>query len=193
MLVIRINGTESGINAGLVTRFTDLVELIKASIDPEHIITDLRLNGKDVDEQMWASSVNPSDTGQLDVYTGTPESFVQTRMAGAADVVKGCYMEFRDARKCFQNGKMVDGNQTLLRAVNTAKSFFEWYATMMQLLPADKQGRYDITNQVSEISAICNKICQQQLYQSWWALGETLEKELEPKLDKLEDFCRGFK
>ena len=37
------------------------------------------------------------------------------------------------------------------------------------------------------------KMSQQQLYQSWWALGETLEKELEPKLDKLEDFCRGFK
>jgi hypothetical protein len=43
---------------------------------------------------------------------------------------------------------------------------------------------------VTEISETCKKICQQQLYQSWWALGESLEKELEPKLDKLEDACR---
>ena len=33
---------------------------------------------------------------------------------------------------------------------------------------------------------------QQQLYQSWWAIGETLEKDLEPKLDALEDQCRKF-
>ncbi|MEI7489443.1 MAG: hypothetical protein WCJ72_18910, partial [Chryseobacterium sp.] len=51
---------------------------------------------------------------------------------------------------------------------------------------------YDIEKQVIEIGEVCQKICQQQLYQSWWALGETIEKELEPKLDQLETFCRRF-
>jgi hypothetical protein len=46
---------------------------------------------------------------------------------------------------------------------------------------------------VEDIAECCKRICQQQLYQSWWALGETIEKELEPKLDKLEDFCRSFR
>jgi hypothetical protein len=53
-----------------------------------------------------------------------------------------------------------------------------------------KRDRLDISTQVQDISETCKKICQQQLYQSWWALGESLEKDLEPKLDKLEDVCR---
>ena len=60
----------------------------------------------------------------------------------------------------------------------------------MQLVSETKREKLDISSQVVEISETCKKICQQQLYQSWWALGESLEKDLEPKLDKLEDACR---
>ena len=87
---------------------------------------------------------------------------------------------------------MQTGNQRLVQAVNTAKAFFDWYATIVELAPKEKRSSYDINPQVLEISQICKTICQQQLYQSWWALGETLEKQLEPKLDKLEDFLRKF-
>ena len=193
MLVIKINGTDSGIKPASVSRFTDLVELIKASIDPDHMITAIKVNGVEADDKIWATSVNPADSITIDVETGAPEAFVKEKMAGAPEIIKSCYMEFRDARKSFQGGNMLEGNQALARAVNTAKSFFDWYAAIVQLISAEKRSRYDITTQVNEISEICKKICQQQLYQSWWALWETLEKELEPKLDKLEDFCRGFK
>jgi len=87
---------------------------------------------------------------------------------------------------------MQGGNQRLVQAVNTAKAFFDWYATIVELAPTEHKKRYDINPQVTEISTICKTICQQQLYQSWWALGETLEKQLEPKLDKLEDHLRQF-
>jgi hypothetical protein len=75
-------------------------------------------------------------------------------------------------------------------AVDTLRAFFEWYGTLMQLVPEGERTRIDISSQVREISEICKRICQQQLYQSWWALGESLEKELEPQLDRLEDTCR---
>ncbi len=192
MISIRINGVASGINAARVSRFTDLVELIKASIDPEHMITSIRIGGREVSDDDWTSQVSQHGDAVVDVTTGTPDNYVSERLGGAAEIVRACYMEFRDSRKSFQNGKMLEGNQALIRAVNTAKSFFEWYGTIMQLVPAERQARYDISKQVEEISDICKKICQQQLYQSWWALGETLERELEPKLDKLEDFCRSF-
>jgi L-rhamnose mutarotase len=57
-------------------------------------------------------------------------------------------------------------------------------------VPESSRSKLDISSEVQDISETCKKICQQQMYQSWWALGESLEKDLEPKLDKLEDTCR---
>lgn len=192
MVSVKINGADSAINTSRLSKFTDLIELVKASIDPDHMITEIRINGHELEEQDWAATLSQIGDAVIDIITGTPESYAAEKLSQSSDIVKACYVEFRDARKNFQAGKMVDGNQALMRAVNTAKSFFEWYATIMQILPAERQSQYDISAQVLEISDICKKICQQQLYQSWWALGETLEKELEPKLDSLEDFCKRF-
>ena len=88
---------------------------------------------------------------------------------------------------------MQAGNQNLIKAVNTLQAFFQWYSSMVVLLPPEERQAWKIEDQVNELSDTCKRICQQQLYQSWWALGETIKTQLEPQLDKLEDFCRGRK
>lgn len=190
MVSVRINGQESQIKADGLPRVSDLVELIKASIDPNHMITGILVDGKDLQDDDWTASTSRLGTAIIEVETGTPESFVADRLSKASQIVNACYIEFRDSRKRFQDGDMQNGNHKLVTAVRTLKAFFEWYSTLMELIPEDKRVAFDISTQVDEISEVCKKICQQQLYQSWWALGESIQKELEPKLDRLEDFCR---
>jgi hypothetical protein len=190
MLKIRINSEFTDIDATDVARFADLVELIKASIDPEHMITFIQIDGREVTDDEWVKSVSQISGDVLDVKTGNPEEYVADRIQDASTVVRSCFLEFRDARKGFQDGDMQAGNKRLKVAVDTLRAFFEWYGTLLQLVPEIKRDRLDISTQVQDISETCKKICQQQLYQSWWALGESLEKDLEPKLDKLEDVCR---
>jgi len=187
---VRINGVMSDISVGSVVRFGDLLELIKAHIDPDHMITSLLLDGRELTDEEWSLNVAliPGDT--LEIQTGNPEAYVRERVQDASRVVRSCYHEFRDARKGFQDGDTMAGNQHLKVAVETLKAFFDWYGTLVQLVSEPTRKKLDLTPQVSDISQTCTKICQQQLYQSWWALGESLEKELEPKLDKLEDACR---
>lgn len=192
MISVRINGEDSPLRTDGLLKIADIVELIKANIDPEHMITAILLNGKELSDDDWLSTTNRFGTAILEVETGRPEDFVVDRMAQASEVVRSCFLQFRDARKAFQDGDMQSGNQRLVNAVNTAKAFFDWYGTIVELAPVQERGKYDISPQVSEISSICKTICQQQLYQSWWALGETLEKQLEPRLDKLEDHLRQF-
>lgn len=192
MVAIKINGQEAEINAGGVPRITDLIELIKASIDPAHIITAIRIDGHDLSDQDWQSSVSQYTTSVLEIETGTPEAFVADRILHAAEVVRACYIQFRDARKRFQEGNMLEGNKFLAQAVNTIRSFFEWYGTISELYSDQQKRDLDINQRVLELSEVCQRICQQQLYQSWWALGETIAKDLEPKLDELEDFFRRY-
>lgn len=191
MINIKINGQDSEINnTASASKVTDLVELIKSVIDPDHMITSLLVNGRDLNEDEWYSSVNQLGTSIIEVETGTPEEFVAERLSRSSEIVRACYVEFRDARKSFQDGDMAGGNHKLVVAVNTLKAFFEWYKTLLSLVPENNRTHFNMDSQIADISETCKRICQQQLYQSWWALGESLEKDLEPKLDNLEDFCR---
>lgn len=190
MVSVRINGEESPIKGEGVPRVIDLIELIKSHIDPDHMITRILLDGKELDEQTWNGTTSQLGTAIFEIETGTPADYIVDRLAKAADVVRACYIDFRDARKFFQAGDMNTGNKKLVVATNTLKAFFEWYGSLLELMGDEDRPKYDITDQVTTIADSCKKICQQQLYQSWWALGESLEKELEPKLDALEDFCR---
>jgi hypothetical protein len=190
MLRVRINGQFVDFNLANTQRFTELVELIKASIDPEHMITQIHLDGRELNDEEWSMNVTQLPGEVLEIESGNPEDYVAERLQDASRVVRSCYFEFRDARKGFQDGDMQTGNKRLKIAVETLRAFFEWYGTLVQLVSEAKRAKLDITPEVNDISETCKKICQQQLYQSWWALGESLEKELEPKLDKLEDACR---
>lgn len=190
MLRIRINGEFFPLEVEAGLRFADLIELIKSSIDPEHMITSIIVDDRELSDDEWLSTVEHIQGEVLNVVTGEPASYVTERIQDASKVVRSCFLEFRDARKGFQDGDMQNGNRQLKVAVDTLKAFFEWYGTLLQLVPDQKRERLDISSQVNEITDTCKKICQQQLYQSWWALGESIEKDLEPKLDKLEDACR---
>jgi hypothetical protein len=190
MIRVSVNGSYEQINLENVPRFTDLLELIKSQIDPEHMITSILLDGRDLSDEEWGQKVSELRGETLAVLTGHPDLYVSEKMQDASRVVRSCFFEFRDARKGFQDGDTIAGNKRLKVAVDTLKAFFDWYGTLVQLVSEPKRPKLDITPQVSEITETCKKICQQQLYQSWWALGESLEKELEPKLDKLEDACR---
>jgi hypothetical protein len=193
MVAVRVNGSESALQTTQLSKLAELIELIKSNIDPEHMITSIRLNGRELEEQEWGFNLSQFETAIIEIETDTPTNFVASRIEQAPNVVREMFVMFRDSRKSFQGGDTVGGNQRLIQAVNTSRAFFEWYNSLLHLVPASDRNRYDINPQVDEIADVCRRICQQQLYQSWWALGETVEKELEPKLTSLEDYCRTLR
>ena len=190
---LRINGEESNYGSNPGVKVTDLVELIKTQIDPDHMITTILLDGKELSDADWTAPVqNFGLTSVIEVETGRPEDFVSERLSKAADIVRACFIDFRDARKFFQSGDTQNGNRKLGVAANTLKAFFEWYQSLLELMPEERRKLFTIREHIEGVSESFKQACQHQLYQSWWALGETIEKQLEPKLDKLEDFCRGI-
>ncbi len=190
MVSIVINGVETPIKMQGLQKVTDLLELIKASIDPDHMITNILVNGEDMSEEVWGSNTSSLATSVLEVETSTPDDFVVGRLNIAPSVVQTCYSQFKEARKLFTEGKNQNGNQKLAAATDTLRAFFGWYTSIFQVASDDKKEKLDITKTTEEVIVICNKICQQQLTQSWKGLAEVLQNELEPKLDQLEDEIR---
>jgi len=192
MTSVRINGEDAPIQTQGLNSFGDMIELVKSTIDPDHMITGILVDGEELSDEDWSASPSRFSTSIIEVITGTPSDFVSSRIVESPKIVQACFLQFREARKLFQEGESKEANQLLGAAVNTFQAFFEWYSSLLDLMPEQQRADLDITEVVNEISAICKNICQQQLYQSWWALGETIQNELEPKLDKLETRCRSF-
>lgn len=192
MKSIIINGSESGIQGSGLARIVDVIELIKNSIDPDHMITSILVDGRELTDDDWMANTNQYETSVVEIETGTPREFVSSRLSQSSNVVQSCFMEFRDARKLFKTGKMQEANQRLIEGVSCLQAFFEWYGTMLELLDENEREQYSLQELIDEVAEVCKKICQQQLYQSWWALAETLEKQLEPLLDRMEDTCKEF-
>ena len=191
MKSIIINGQEAGINSTGLNSIAEVVELIKGTIDPAHMITDILLDGKQLGEADWTANISSFPTAILEVETGLPENYVGDRLTLSPQVVQACFLAFREARKSFQEGRMKEGNTKLVQAVAALKAFFEWYATLLNLLPEPSRAAFSLEDSIGGLMTSSKKICQQQMYQSWWAIGETIKNEVEPELDKLEDRCRA--
>ncbi len=191
MLQIRLNGQSAPLRADTLPKITDVVELIKGSIDPAHIITGLRINGRDLTDAEWDHAPTQfGETDILEVDTGTPGQFLQERLEVTPSLLENIYILFRSARHNFQSGGTEEGNKILVVAVRDLKAFFEWYCALQGVVPTELKHKYDIKPQMDELTVICRDICQQQLYQSWWALATSLEERLEPALDRLEGHFR---
>lgn len=193
MVTVRINGEQAPIRSEGLGKITDLIELVKTTIDPDHMITGILVDGRELSEQDWVASLGSYETSVVEVDTGLPSDYVAVRLEKSPDVIQACFLEFREARKLFQEGNSTEGNKVLLQGVNALQAFFEWYGTLIDILDEQTRSNFTIESEVTELSTVCKTICQQQLYQSWWALGETIQNELEPKLDALESRCRSFK
>ena len=64
---IKINGEEWTAPIQNSLKMTELVELIKSTIDPSQIITGILLNGKDLEEADWNGYVSDYQTNVLEI------------------------------------------------------------------------------------------------------------------------------
>jgi hypothetical protein len=190
MISIIINSEPVSLNYQGLENFTDLVELIKSYIDPDHMITQLELDGDQISDEIWRNNISDITGKSLNVVTGNPTQYVADQIARTPLAIQACYLQFRDARKTFQQGDTATGNKKLIIATDTLKAFFDWYIVILQLAPTHLREIINLESKAGEILSVCKNICQLQMYRSWWALGESLKNDLEPKLDSLEDHCR---
>ena len=190
MISVLVDGKPFPGDISEVKTIANLVELVKLTIDPSLIISELRLNDKQLNEVDWRSSLVSLAGSTLQIWTGTRNDYVHDRLGQAEDLVRQIISEFSEAGEKFRLGQAGPANQRFVGAVRDLNAFVTWYQTILSLAPEQLETQViEFTNHVQSIQGICEQLLQQQLYQSWWALGETVKGRLEPQLQELADFC----
>lgn len=190
MLTVKIDGNPFLVDLSDVKVMGDLVELIKATIDPDTIIIAIRLDGRDLVEADWRTPLVVLSSNTLDIDTGSKDKYVEDRLLAAEDFVGRITNEFVKAGNLYLTGDTDRANVGLSSAVQDLQAFVGWYATLLSMNPnAMAQTMVQFNSHIERIHRICEQLLEQQLYQSWYILGQTLQGELEPELDNLRNFC----
>jgi hypothetical protein len=174
MVSVRIDGEQSTISGEHLPRLIDLIEVIKDHIVPGHMITALRIDGRAVSDEDWEISPRYLGGTTLEVTTGTPTQYLKEKVSAAPEVIDNCYLMFRATRKAFIDGDSQSANQLLRAAVDNLQAFVSWYRTMLELMPEDQRLRFGIDPEITEMGETLERICMQQLTQSWKLTGDTI-------------------
>jgi len=172
----------------------DVVEYVKAIIDPDLMITGMTLNGEGIAEDAWQAPLKQLEGMQFAVSTGHVQDYLTERFQNSAAFVEQIRAEFNRSRGLFADGVQEDANRELARAVEDLNAFVNWYDSLLNLVQEDEWKSHigAFQSHVGDLAKTCDVLVKQQLEHSWWALGETMTSVLEPQLDSLQKECEQF-
>lgn len=190
MITVKVDTQDLLAEIGELKTMGELIELIKASIDPDSIITSISLGGNPLSESDWRVPLSVHSQSTLEVTTGSKEGYMRERLALAGDYLSQIIDEFRDASAKYLAGNSTDANTVLSGAVDDLLAFVNWYLALLSVEAESLEPTIvEFERRMSEIRDVCEQLLQQQMFQSWQALGEILQNKLEPELNKLKVFC----
>jgi hypothetical protein len=190
MLSVTVDQQPFAFNTGDIRTVTQLVEYLKATIDPDRVITGLSFSGAPLSEVDWVTPLSMHGGKTLEVYTGSKEGFVRDRLGAAADYVRQIAQHFATASGLLRSNQANSGNLQLSGAVKDLSAFLGWYASVVALEPqALDELNQEFHRQIEDINATCEVLVQMQLAQSWPAIGEIVHQRLHPQLQKLQGLC----
>lgn len=190
MIQVHVDGAPLSADFGGMNTMGDLLELVKASIDPDTIITAIELNGETLSESEWNLPLSAHRDRTLQIKTGTKREYLGERLLLSRDIVEQIVAEFADAGDAYRKGFSPDGNTKLSRAVDDLGAFVTWYDSILDMCGTEVQdGRKQFLAFVTSLQQVCESILQQQLFNSWWVLSETINKRLNPQLEEIKTLC----
>ncbi|MCB0323712.1 MAG: hypothetical protein KDD69_09075 [Bdellovibrionales bacterium] len=190
MISVKVDSQEFPADISSVSTMGDLIELVKASIDPDSIIVDMQLGGQSLSEADWRAPLNVHRNVLLEIKTGDKREYLLERLGVAEHYLAQIIDQFDTAGANYRDGHAESANTTLATAVDDLLAFVNWYLTLLSVEAVQLEPQIEEFNtHINAIQQICEQLLQQQMFQSWWALGETITARLTPQLQALKRFC----
>ena len=194
MLSVKVDNQEFSADFSKMRSMNDLIELIKATIDPDKIIVGIELNNEPLSEADWNTPLNTMlnavQNAELSVMSGNVQDYMKDRFTVAEPYLQHIMAKFSDASQQYRGGQFENANKQLSTAVQDLLAFLNWYMAVMQMKPESYRTEIgEFNNYVKNLQGVCEGMVQQQMFQAWWALGDTLQSKLTPSLDSLKTFC----
>ena len=170
------------------------MELVKASIDPDKIVANVLLDGRPLEAGEWKQTIASLGEAHLQFTTGEKDSFLLERIQQAPEILERIVGKFKESRVCYNDGSSVQGSDILHKSVENLSAFFSWYTSILVLEDKiDEEYMNGVIGSIQSICETCEAINQLLVYNSFWAIGDTLEAQLVPKLESFISLTDRFR
>ncbi len=180
-------------NNSLSTEFTndrtmgELVEYIKSTIDPSSIIVSLTKDDIPLSDNDWKSNLSALTNSKLEIKTGAKSEFIKIRLEAVGNLVGNLIDRIQETSVLFQNGSIVEANKIFSSCLEDLNALISWLHSIISMDSEFYVTELKIfSGQVKDFRYVAGQLQQQQLFQSWWALGETLTTKLIPLLEAMK-------
>lgn len=165
----------------------ELVEYIKSTIDPSNIIVSLTKDDIPLSENDWKSNLSSLSNSRLEVKTGTKSDFIKLRLDAVGNLVGNLIDRIQETSVLFKSGSVIEGNKIFSTCLEDLNALISWLHSIISMDSDFYANELAIfSNQVKDFRYVAGQLQQQQLFQSWWALGETLTTKLIPLLESMK-------
>jgi hypothetical protein len=191
MISVMVDGERLEAPLDGIKTMGELIELVKATIDPDTIIVELKLEGKPLLDSDWRVPLSVHSDSMLEISTGDKQAYFRERLHSAEGYLERIMAGFSRASDSYASCAYDEANQLFKSSVDDLLAFVNWYVNLLSVSPEDTEAELGIyEGHIRSIQSTCEQLLQQQMFQSWSMLGETLEKRLNPELALLREFCR---
>lgn len=191
MIKVELNGQLREEDFGAFTSIPDLLEYIKSQVDPDTMIVDMAFNGQQLTDEEWNSPLSLLKDKVLQIATGTRRQYIKDRLVTAPTLVEQIAVEFDNVGKAYHSGANVEANNKLSLAVKDLGAFVRWYNSLLTMDNGLESQLREFLDKISSLQAICEQLHKQQMFQSWWSAGDTINQKLKPKLDEIKNYCEN--
>lgn len=189
MLEVTIDGGTSIGHLGDIKTMGDLVEFIKATIDPDKMIVSLSLDGKNLSENDWRMPISVHPNSRLQVETGDKAVYLADRLVLAPDYLEVIMSEFSEVAELFNQGKNFQANDIFSRAIDDLNAFMSWYTSLFALDASLEAAELNnVSQRVEGLAKICEELIQQMLHHFWGNVSKNLTEQLIPSLRELASY-----
>ncbi len=189
MITVRVDGQTFAADVSQINQLGDLLELVKVTMNPDSIIVDLSLNDKPLSENDWSAPLSSHTEAIIDIQTGNKADYLHDRLGSAVPYLQEVIEGFDTAAAKYRASSIDDANEALRGAADDLLSFIRWYIAILAIEPVKLQPQIlEFTEYVKEVQEVCEGMLDQQEYQTWLTLAETIETKLQTCFRRLLEF-----
>lgn len=188
MVQILVDDTELSLEAATLGTVGELIEYVKSSIDPDAIILSLTRDEEPLSEADWKCPLSSLAQSQVRITTGSRTTFYQDRLQLTGAIAETLAETFSEIAKLFKTGMQNNAHEAFATSLEDLNAFVGWFYSILsmdeQIFAADLK---EFTQMVEEFKGTCMLLQQQQLKQSWWAIGDIIELQVIPLIERCKD------
>ncbi|HMO16822.1 MAG TPA: hypothetical protein PKA63_03105 [Oligoflexia bacterium] len=188
MVQILVDDAELPIEHSALGTISELVEYVKSSIDPDAIILSLTKDDEPLSEADWKCPLSSFSKSLVRITTGSRSTFYQDRLQLSGAISETLIATFRDIADHYKTGRQNSAHEVFATSLEDLNAYVGWLYSILSMDEVLFKSELEkFGNLIDNFKKTCLKLQQEQISQSWSAIGDVLELQVIASIDQCNE------